>query len=120
MSVFQSIAFAWQGRNYTIPSTETMRVFDAVEDIAPFSRWVEYHSTGSAPVGKMARAAGAILRHVGVDVTDEDVLHATISDVSRAKEAGAMVATVICAVMPVSPVANPKGKSSKKSAPPTG
>ena len=73
MSLFEKIALSWQGREYSIPPDGVMQCIAKIEDVITLAQLHQAVVSQSMPLGKLSMAYGALLRHAGARVTDEDV-----------------------------------------------
>lgn len=71
--VFQDIELEWNDRIYTIKSNRVMGAIYRIEDIITLQEFQEYALKGTAPIGKLCGAYGAVLRYAGAPIKDEDV-----------------------------------------------
>lgn len=72
MAVFEEVKLTWKGREYSIPPDQVLRLIAKVEDIIPFAELASI-SPRKVPFARIAAAYGAMLRHAGAAVTDEEV-----------------------------------------------
>jgi len=73
MGAFDDIPLEWDGVTYTIPANRVLGAVARIEDIITLHELGEYSARGTAPMGKLAKAYGAVLRYAGADLSDEDV-----------------------------------------------
>lgn len=71
--IFEEIKIAWKGRDYSIPPNRVLQCIAKVEDIITLTDLHRFSMSQSTPFGKLAMAFGAVLRHAGARVTDDEV-----------------------------------------------
>ena len=73
MGVFDDYPIAWNGKNYVIPAGAMLGAIARIEDVVTLQELFAYGLRGKAPMAKLARAYGAVLRYAGAALTDEEV-----------------------------------------------
>lgn len=76
MRGFDDLSFVWKGVTYTLPSNKTLEAIARVEDIITLHELQRYSNKASTPLGKLSMAYGALLRFVGVKVSDVEIYEA--------------------------------------------
>ena len=87
MGPFEDVTFEWEGKSHTIPAHRMMGAINRIENAVTLQELVGYAERGIAPLGKVAMGYAAVLRYVGVTVTDTEVYEKMFSS----KEAQAFV-----------------------------
>lgn len=72
-TIFEKIRLIWNGKEYSIPPDQVMMCIAKVEDVITMKELAEIAEKKSLPLGKISMAFGAVLRHAGADVSDEEV-----------------------------------------------
>lgn len=73
MALFEKIQLSWHGSPYVIPADKVMGAICVIEDVITFEELRRYAVRGTAPLGKLAKAYGTVLRYAGAQVADDDV-----------------------------------------------
>lgn len=73
MAIFEDVRLSWKGREHRIAADRVLRVIAAVEDVITLGALHRAMTAGSLPLAKLATAYAIVLRHAGVDVTEEEV-----------------------------------------------
>lgn len=73
MAVFEEVTLSWEGRSYTIAPDRLMQAIARIEDTLTLAELHDYAQRGTAPLGKLAIAYAAALRHAGGQVTSDQV-----------------------------------------------
>lgn len=108
----------WKGVKHVIPENEIFELADAVEDVVTIGELAEMGA--KVKLTKIAAAYAAILRHVGVDVSGNEVWRYMLSDLGpkgpQARQSAILVALeslmgILTAGMPL---ATDGGEDAKK------
>jgi hypothetical protein len=91
MAVFSDIELEWGDRVFTIKAHKVMGAIARIEDVITFPELQNYAARGTAPVGKLAMAYGAVLRYAGAAVKDDEVYERAFSE---NPESGVMAAVM--------------------------
>lgn len=100
MGVFQDIELEWEDRVYTIKSHRVMGAIYRIEDIITLQEFQKYAVKGTAPIGKLCGAYGAVLRYAGANVKDEDVYDLVFKGDGAAEEVTAAILNLISMMLP--------------------
>jgi hypothetical protein len=73
MSSFEDIKLGWEGKSYLIPARKVLGAVARVEEVVTLQELLQYAQRGTAPMGRIAKAFGLVLRYAGADVEDEAV-----------------------------------------------
>jgi hypothetical protein len=73
MAIFEEIRLRWDGREFVVTPDRVMACIAKIEDHITLVELKGYAERGTAPLGKLASAFAAVLRHAGARVTDEEV-----------------------------------------------
>lgn len=74
MSLFQPYTIHWAGRDHVIPADRIMRAIAVVEEHVTLHELMDVMGQRrTVKMVTMAQAYGALLRFVGVEITDEEV-----------------------------------------------
>lgn len=104
MSNFDDVEIEWKGTKYTIKKNRVLGAIARIEDVVTMSELQRFWDRGTAPMAKIAMAYGAVLRYVGVNVTDDEVYEGMFSKEKGSSEN--VVASVAALVeMMIPPVA---------------
>ena len=71
--MFQPITVSWKAESYTIPPDGVLRAIAAIEDVITLGELARDSETGTIRFTRIAKAWGALLRHLGSKVSDDDV-----------------------------------------------
>lgn len=72
-SVFEPVKLGWQGKVYLLPANRVLGAVARIEEVITLAELAKHASGGNAPLARIARAYGSVLRYVGADVEDDDV-----------------------------------------------
>ena len=87
VAVFEPVELTWQGRTFVIPPERMLKAIAKIEAVLSFG---ELARSENIPLTKLAAAYGAVLRHAGARVTDEEVF-AALFDTGASSAAGVLV-----------------------------
>jgi hypothetical protein len=73
VAIFEEVQLDWNGKTYSIPRNNVLRLIAQMEDVVTLGRLHEFMTTGQIPLGKVSRAFAIALRFAGARVTDEEV-----------------------------------------------
>lgn len=100
MSIFKEVKLQWNGRDYVIPPDNVLMAIAKVEDILTLGELSRAMVKNTIPTGKLAQAFGAILRHAGANVTDDEVYAGMFGSGDRARAASSAVSTLLVLMIP--------------------
>jgi len=100
MAVFEAVTFKWKERIYTIPPDQVMRAIAKIEDVLTLSELHRYGLSGTAPIAKLAMAFGAVLRHAGAAVQDDEVYAALFNAGEQQEQVMAAIQTLLAMMVP--------------------
>ena len=70
---FREVKLSWDGRDFVIPPDKMLGAIARIEDVFTLEELSVYMARRTAPLGKLARSYGAVLRYAGARVTDEEI-----------------------------------------------
>lgn len=73
MPLFEEVRLKWNGAEYVIPPDNVLTAIAKIEDVLTLGELANYQGRGRLPLAKLAIAFGAVLRHAGCRVKDEEV-----------------------------------------------
>jgi hypothetical protein len=73
MAIFEEVRLAWSGTELVIPADRVLRAIAAVEDVLTLGELGRCMVAGTLPLARISMAYGALLRHAGAKVSDEEV-----------------------------------------------
>jgi hypothetical protein len=88
MSSFEDIRLGWDGKSYLIPARKVLGAVARVEEVVTLQELLQYAQRGTAPMGRIAKAFGLVLRYAGADVEDEAVYLGMFGDGAAAADGG--------------------------------
>lgn len=100
MPVFEEVKLAWGGKEYVIPPNQVMVCIAKVEDVLTLGDLTRAHERNVVPMAKVAIAFGRVLRHVGADVSDEDVYRGMFAGADQKLRAWEAVNLLMAMMMP--------------------
>lgn len=102
MAVFDDVVIEWDGKKYTVPADDIMRLIAKVEDVITLHELFTYAEKGTAPTAKLAMAYATALRHVGVKVRDDEVYKKIFGAADSATSAQAVINALLMMMVPPS------------------
>jgi hypothetical protein len=80
MAAFDDIKLEWQGKTFVIPARKTLEAIACVEEVLTMHELSVFLTRGTAPMGRVARAFGALLRYAGAQAFDDEVYAGLFGD----------------------------------------
>lgn len=71
--LFEDKRITWDGKVYVIPARRVLEGIALIEEHLTLPELLSYGARQTVPMAKIAKAYGALLRHAGADLTDDDV-----------------------------------------------
>jgi hypothetical protein len=90
----------WGEREYTIPPNRVLQAIAKVEDHVTLVELHTYGLNNTAPLAKLSMAFGALLRHAGADVSDDQVYTAMFKSGEMQKNMVNAVQTMLMLMIP--------------------
>ena len=104
MSIFEKVVLTWEGRQYTIPPTRILQCIAKIEEVITLVELNRYVLAGTAPLARLAQAYGAVLRHAGANVADDEVYVAMFSGSGQQERAAQANNTLLLLMVPQSAI----------------
>ncbi len=98
--VFEPVALEWLGKEHRIPADNVLRGIAKVEEVITLPQLVAYELRDSVPVAHLSMAYGALLRHAGAEVKDEEVYASIFGNGPNQAHAMAMVTALLATMIP--------------------
>lgn len=102
--MFSTIKLEWGGEPYSIPANRVLMAVAEVEEVFTLDELQRFSKRGTAPVAKLSRAYGALLRFAGAAVSDEDV-YAGMFVNDQGQMAAAATSSLLALMLPPASVA---------------
>lgn len=103
MPIFEEVRLSWKGKDYVIPANDVLRAIAKVEDVLTLGELGSARGDGRVPYAKLASAFGALLRHAGASVTDEEVYNDLFSGGPKDLPRSALAAIVTLQTLMIPP-----------------
>lgn len=100
MRIFEPITLHWEGRDYSIPPDDVLRCIAKIEDHITLIELSTASNKRTIPLAKMAIAFGAVLRHAGAHVSDDEVYAGMFADGNLVNKAQVAVTTLLTLMIP--------------------
>lgn len=97
--MFDPVVVNWRGQKHTIPADGVLRAIAAVEEVLTISELFDYYKKGSPSLAKLSMAFAALMRHLGVTCSDEEV-YASMFDANQRDASQAAVTTLLALMVP--------------------
>lgn len=88
-NVFNDFEFDWKGETYQLPGNRVLGAIAAIEEVLTLVELRRYIDRKTLPFAKLSQAYAALLNHMGVAVTPEEVYRGMFGDNPSASGAGA-------------------------------
>lgn len=99
-AVFEPVRLEWRGVEHRIPADNVLRGIAKVEEIITLPELVAYEMRGTVPLAKVSMAYGALLRHAGAEVKNEEVFAALFGDGGNQAHAMGTAAALLSTMIP--------------------